>query len=163
MTMIDTLEEILKRRTGGLGRKIAELIIRPIYANPPTELQAQIFEPTPKGARKVVLAANVAQISLTVDGIKCVIDSGFCKVTSYNPSPGMESLFINPISKAFALLRPGRSGRTGHGKCCRLDTAYNCQNDLEHNVVPEIQRTNLANVYSLSKIWEFLLCQLLIS
>lgn len=117
MTMIDTLEEILKRRTGGLGRKIAELIIRPIYANPPTELQAQIFEPTPKGARKVVLAANVAQISLTVDGIRCVIDSGFCKVTSYNPSPGMESLFINPISKAFALLRPGRSGRTGHGKC----------------------------------------------
>lgn len=82
MTMIETLEEILKRRTRGLGlgRKIAELIIRPIYANPPTELQAYIFEPTPKGARKVVLAANTAQTSLTVDGIRCVIDSvGFVR------------------------------------------------------------------------------------
>ncbi|BAT79705.1 hypothetical protein VIGAN_02262800 [Vigna angularis var. angularis] len=143
---IETAEEILKHRTRGLGTKIAELIICPIYANLPTELQAKIFEPTPEGARKVVLATNIAETSLTIDGIKYVIDPGFVKMKSYNPRTGMESLLVTPISKASANQRAGRSGRTGPGKCFRLYTAYNFHNDLEENTVPEIQRTNLANV-----------------
>ncbi|MED6192049.1 Pre-mRNA-splicing factor ATP-dependent RNA helicase DEAH1 [Stylosanthes scabra] len=143
---IETAEEILKHRTRGLGTKIAELIICPIYANLPTELQAKIFEPTPEGARKVVLATNIAETSLTIDGIKYVIDPGFCKMKSYNPRTGMESLLVTPISKASAMQRAGRSGRTGPGKCFRLYTAYNFHNDLDDNTVPEIQRTNLANV-----------------
>ncbi|RZS01128.1 hypothetical protein BHM03_00030999 [Ensete ventricosum] len=143
---IETVDEILKHRTRGLGTKIAELIICPIYANLPTELQAKIFEPTPEGARKVVLATNIAETSLTIDGIKYVVDPGFCKIKSYNPRTGMESLLVNPISKASAMQRAGRSGRTGPGKCFRLYTAYNFQNDLDDNTVPEIQRTNLANV-----------------
>ncbi|KAI3987756.1 hypothetical protein MKX01_028490 [Papaver californicum] len=143
---IETAEEVLKHRTRGLGSKIAELIICPIYANLPTELQSKIFEPTPEGARKVVLATNIAETSLTIDGIKYVIDPGFVKMKSYNPRTGMESLLINPISKASANQRAGRSGRTGPGKCYRLYTAYNYLNDLEDNTVPEIQRTNLSNV-----------------
>ncbi|XAR49995.1 RNA helicase [Bertholletia excelsa] len=143
---IETAEEILKHRTRGLGTKIPELIICPIYANLPTELQAKIFEPTPKLARKVVLATNIAETSLTIDGIKYVIDPGFCKMKSYNPRTGMESLLVTPISKASANQRAGRSGRTGPGKCFRLYTAYNYYNDLDDNTVPEIQRTNLANV-----------------
>ncbi|XP_012570929.1 pre-mRNA-splicing factor ATP-dependent RNA helicase DEAH1 [Cicer arietinum] len=143
---IETAEEILKHRTRGLGTKIAELIICPIYANLPTELQAKIFEPTPEGARKVVLATNIAETSLTIDGIKYVIDPGFVKMKSYNPKTGMESLLVSPISKASAMQRAGRSGRTGPGKCFRLYTAYNYQNDLDDNTVPEIQRTNLTNV-----------------
>ncbi|RLN03996.1 hypothetical protein C2845_PM13G10440 [Panicum miliaceum] len=143
---IETVDEILKHRTRGLGTKISELIICPIYANLPTELQAKIFEPTPEGARKVVLATNIAETSLTIDGIKYVIDPGFCKIKSYNPRTGMESLLINPISKASANQRAGRSGRTGPGKCFRLYTSYNYMHDLEDNTVPEIQRTNLANV-----------------
>ncbi|XP_028765077.1 pre-mRNA-splicing factor ATP-dependent RNA helicase DEAH1 isoform X2 [Neltuma alba] len=143
---IETAEEIMKHRTRGLGTKIAELIICPIYANLPTELQAKIFEPTPEGARKVVLATNIAETSLTIDGIKYVIDPGFCKMKSYNPRTGMESLLITPISKASANQRAGRSGRTGPGKCFRLYTAYNYYHDLDDNTVPEIQRTNLANV-----------------
>ncbi|KAL5981951.1 Pre-mRNA-splicing factor ATP-dependent RNA helicase DEAH1 [Asimina triloba] len=143
---IETAEEIMKYRIRGLGTKIAELIICPIYANLPTELQAKIFEPTPQGARKVVLATNIAETSLTIDGICYVIDPGFCKMKSYNPRTGMESLLINPISKASAMQRAGRAGRTGPGKCFRLYTAYNYQHDLEENTVPEIQRTNLANV-----------------
>lgn len=143
---IETVDEILKHRTRGLGTKITELIICPIYANLPTELQAKIFEPTPEGARKVVLATNIAETSLTIDGIKYVIDPGFCKIKSYNPRTGMESLLINPISKASANQRAGRSGRTGPGKCFRLYTSYNYMHDLEDNTVPEIQRTNLANV-----------------
>ncbi|KAK4482598.1 hypothetical protein RD792_009762 [Penstemon davidsonii] len=143
---IETAEETLKHRTRGLGTKIAELIICPIYANLPTELQAKIFEPTPEGARKVVLATNIAETSLTIDGIKYVIDPGFVKMKSYNPRTGMESLLVTPISKASANQRAGRSGRTGPGKCFRLYTAYNYYNDLDDNTVPEIQRTNLANV-----------------
>ncbi|KAL8139986.1 hypothetical protein V2J09_006007 [Rumex salicifolius] len=143
---IETAEEILKHRTRGLGTKIAELIICPIYANLPTDLQSKIFEPTPEGARKVVLATNIAETSLTIDGIKYVIDPGFSKMKSYNPRTGMEALLVAPISKASANQRAGRSGRTGPGKCFRLFTSFNYQQDLEDNTAPEIQRTNLANV-----------------
>ncbi|CAI9101453.1 OLC1v1038783C1 [Oldenlandia corymbosa var. corymbosa] len=143
---IETAEEILKHRTRGLGTKIAELMICPIYANLPTELQAKIFDPIPEGARKVVLATNIAETSLTIDGIKYVVDPGFCKMKSYNPRTGMESLLVTPISKASANQRAGRSGRTGPGECFRLYTATNYNTDLAENADPEIQRTNLANV-----------------
>ncbi|XP_062075959.1 pre-mRNA-splicing factor ATP-dependent RNA helicase DEAH1-like [Humulus lupulus] len=149
---IETAEEIMKNRIRGLGAKIAELIICPIYANLPTEVQSKIFKPTPEGARKVVLATNIAETSLTIDGIKYVIDPGFCKLKSYNPRTGMESLLITPISKASANQRAGRSGRTGPGKCFRLYTAYNYYNNLDDNTMPEIQRTNLAHVVLMLKI-----------
>uniref|UniRef100_A0A6N2KFE2 RNA helicase n=1 Tax=Salix viminalis TaxID=40686 RepID=A0A6N2KFE2_SALVM len=86
--------------------------------------------------------AELLDIILT----KYVIDPGFCKMKSYNPRTGMESLLVTPISKASAMQRAGRSGRTGPGKCYRLYTAYNYLHDLEDNTIPEIQRTNLANV-----------------
>jgi len=143
---IESVEENLKYQMRGLGTKLDELIICPIYANLPTELQARIFEPTPKGARKVVLATNIAETSLTIDGIKYVIDPGFFKMKCFNPRTGMESLLVTPISKASAMQRAGRSGRTGPGKCFQLYTAYSFQHDLDDNTTPEIQRTNLANV-----------------
>jgi pre-mRNA-splicing factor ATP-dependent RNA helicase DHX16 len=62
-----------------LGTKIGELIICPIYANLPTDMQAKIFDPTPKGARKVIIATNIAETSLTIDNIIYVIDAGFAK------------------------------------------------------------------------------------
>lgn len=137
---IEAAEEILKHRTRGLGTKIAEMVICPIYANLPSDMQAKIFEPTPEGARKVILATNIAETSLTIDGIKFVIDPGFCKQKSYNPRTGMESLIVTPISKASALQRSGRAGRTGPGKCFRLYTAWSYQNEMEDNTIPEIQR-----------------------
>ncbi|KFK28996.1 hypothetical protein AALP_AA7G075800 [Arabis alpina] len=143
---IENVEETLKNKIRGFGTKIRELIICPIYANLPSEIQAKVFEPTPEGARKVVLATNIAETSLTIDGIKYVVDPGFCKIKSYNPRNGMESLLVTPISKASAMQRSGRAGRTSPGKCFRLYTAYNFENDMEDNTVPEIQRTNLASV-----------------
>ncbi|PSC75579.1 pre-mRNA-splicing factor ATP-dependent RNA helicase DHX16 [Micractinium conductrix] len=148
---IEACEEMLKQRTRGMGSKIGELIIAPIYANLPSDMQAKIFEPTPPGARKVVIATNIAETSLTIDGIKYVIDPGFCKQNSYNPRSGMESLQVTPISKASALQRAGRAGRTSPGKCFRLYTAWAYQHELEANTVPEIQRTNLGNVVLLLK------------
>lgn len=88
-----------QERTRKLGSKIKELIIAPIYANLPSDLQAKIFDPTPPGARKVVLATNIAETSLTIDGIKYVLDPGFCKQNSYNARTGMESLVVTPVSK----------------------------------------------------------------
>jgi HrpA-like RNA helicase len=81
-------------RSSGVGSKAKELIICPIYSTLPSDLQAKIFEPTPPGARKVVLGTNIAETSLTIDGIVFVIDPGFCKQKSYNPRTGMESLIV---------------------------------------------------------------------
>lgn len=67
---IEAAEELLKQRTKGMGSKIGELIVAPIYANLPSDMQARIFETTPPGARKIVLATNIAETSLTIDGIK---------------------------------------------------------------------------------------------
>ncbi|KAK2442987.1 Pre-mRNA-splicing factor ATP-dependent RNA helicase DEAH1 [Trifolium repens] len=93
--------------------------------------------------------------------IKYVIDPGFYKMKTYNPRSGIESLLVTPISKASAMQRAGRSGRTGPGKCFRLYTANSFQDELEDNTPPEIQRTNLANVvltlYSLGIEYEKLL------
>ena len=72
-----------------------------------------------------------------------VIDPGFCKQNSYNPRSGMFSLQVTPVSKASAMQRTGRAGRTAPGKCFRLYTAWAFQHELEDNTVPEIQRTNL--------------------
>ena len=81
-----------------LGNKIKELIVCPIYANLPSDMQAKIFEPTPEGARKVVLATNIAETSITIDGVVFVIDPGFVKQNSYNPRTGMSSLVVVPVS-----------------------------------------------------------------
>ncbi|CAB4062845.1 DHX16 [Lepeophtheirus salmonis] len=148
---IETCQEILVERTRKLGSKIKELLIVPIYANLPSDLQAKVFEPTPKGARKVILATNIAETSLTIDNIIYVIDPGFNKQNSYNARTGMESLIINPVSKASANQRAGRAGRVAPGKCFRLYTAWAYQHELDDNAVPEIQRVNLGNVVLLLK------------
>ncbi|XP_059142711.1 pre-mRNA-splicing factor ATP-dependent RNA helicase DHX16-like [Physella acuta] len=148
---IETANEMLLERTRKLGTKIKELIVLPIYSTLPSELQAKIFEPTPPNARKVILATNIAETSLTIDGIVYVIDPGFCKQKSYNPRTGMESLVVTPVSKASANQRAGRAGRVSAGKCFRLYTAWAYKNELEDNAIPEIQRTNLGNVVLLLK------------
>ncbi|XVF79204.1 hypothetical protein PTKIN_Ptkin14bG0201700 [Pterospermum kingtungense] len=142
---IETAEEILKHKIRGFGTKIAELIICPMHANLRTEVQAKIFEPTPGGARKVVLATNIAETSLTIDGIKYVIDPGFCKMKSYNPRTGMESLLVTPISKASANRRAARCGGAGRGKCFRLYT-YSHYTELDDHTPLEIRRIDLASV-----------------
>ena len=148
---IETAQEILIERSRKFGSKIAELIIVPIYANLPSDLQAKVFEPTPPGARKVVLATNIAETSLTIDNIIYVIDPGFSKQNSYNARTGMESLIVTPVSKASANQRAGRAGRVAAGKCFRLYTAWAYQHELEDNPVPEIQRVNLGNVVLMLK------------
>ncbi|KGY15053.1 pre-mRNA-splicing factor ATP-dependent RNA helicase-like protein cdc28 [Paracoccidioides brasiliensis Pb03] len=148
---IEAAEQSIQETARKLGSKIPELIICPIYANLPSELQAKIFEPTPPGARKVVLATNIAETSLTIDGIVYVIDPGFVKENVFNPRTGMESLVVTPCSRASAGQRAGRAGRVGPGKCFRLYTKWAYYNELEENTTPEIQRTNLNGVVLMLK------------
>ncbi|KAM6910016.1 pre-mRNA-splicing factor ATP-dependent RNA helicase DHX16 [Xenentodon cancila] len=148
---IEACCEMLQERCRRLGSKIAELLVLPIYANLPSDMQAKIFTPTPPGARKVVVATNIAETSLTIDGIIYVIDPGFCKQKSYNARTGMESLIVTPCSRASANQRAGRAGRVAAGKCFRLYTAWAFKHEMEETTVPEIQRTNLGNVVLLLK------------
>ncbi|XP_068943830.1 pre-mRNA-splicing factor ATP-dependent RNA helicase PRP16 isoform X5 [Petaurus breviceps papuanus] len=127
------------------------LALLPIYSQLPSDLQAKIFQKAPDGVRKCIVATNIAETSLTVDGIMFVIDSGYCKLKVFNPRIGMDALQIYPISQANANQRSGRAGRTGPGQCFRLYTQSAYKNELLTTTVPEIQRTNLANVVLLLK------------
>lgn len=142
---IDTACEILYERMKSLGPEVPELIILPVYSALPSEMQTRIFEPAPPGSRKVVIATNIAETSLTIDGIYYVVDPGFVKQNVYNPKTGMDSLVVTPISQAQAKQRAGRAGRTGPGKTYRLYTERAYRDEMLTTPVPEIQRTNLAS------------------
>ncbi|GAA5909863.1 hypothetical protein JCM6882_002035 [Rhodosporidiobolus microsporus] len=129
----------------------APLEVLPIYSQMPADLQAKIFSPTEDGRRKVVVATNIAETSLTVDGIMYVIDAGYSKLKVYNPRMGMDSLQITPISQANANQRSGRAGRTGAGTAYRLFTEMAFRDELFESTIPEIQRTNLSNTVLLLK------------
>jgi len=142
---IDTASQILTERMKSLGSDVPELIILPVYSALPSELQTKIFEPAPPGTRKCVIATNIAETSLTIDGIYYVVDPGFCKQKAFNPKIGMDSLIVVPISQAQAKQRAGRAGRTGPGKCYRLYTESAFKSEMLPTTIPELQRTNLAN------------------
>ncbi|KAK5683972.1 DEAH-box ATP-dependent RNA helicase prp22 [Elasticomyces elasticus] len=148
---IDTSCEILFERMKALGPAVPELIVLPIYGALPSEIASKIFEPTASGARKVVIATNIAETSITIDGIYFVVDPGFVKQTAYDAKLGMDRLQVTPISQAQAKQRAGRAGRTGPGKCFRLYTENAFQNEMLPTTIPEIQRQNLANTILMLK------------
>jgi ATP-dependent RNA helicase DHX8/PRP22 len=141
---IDTACQVLHEKAKA-NRDLPELVILPIYSALPSEIQSKIFEPAPPGGRKCVIATNIAETSLTIDGIYYVVDPGFVKQKVYNPKTGMDALVVVPISKAAAKQRSGRAGRTGPGKCYRLYTEQAYKNEMHDAPIPEIQRTNMAN------------------
>lgn len=148
---IEKVEDILIKHCKEAGDKINPLIITPCYANLPADLQSKVFESTPLNSRKVVLATNIAETSITIDGIVYVIDPGFEKQNIFNPKSGIESLEIIPCSKASANQRKGRAGRVSEGKCFRLYTKWKFENELPEENIPEIQRTNMGNTLLLLK------------
>lgn len=149
---IDTACQMLHERMVKLeANNPPPLIILPVYAALPSEMQTMIFDPAPAGCRKCVVATNIAEASLTIDGIFFVIDPGMSKVKTYNNKTGMDSLVITPISQANARQRAGRAGRTGPGKCYRLYTEQAYRLEMLATAVPEIQRTNLTSVVLMLK------------
>ncbi|ANQ07598.1 Atp-dependent rna helicase [Plasmodium coatneyi] len=130
-----------------------QLVVLPLYSSLPSTQQQKIFEPAPKPrfkgdkmGRKCILSTNIAETSLTIEGIVYVIDPGFSKQKVYNPRARVESLLIAPISKASAQQRAGRAGRTKPGKCFRLYTEKCFEQTLPEQTYPEILRSNLGSV-----------------
>lgn len=141
------------REASNFGPEIGELKPIPLYSTLPSYLQQKIFDPAPgprvqggPPGRKIVVATNIAETSLTIDGIVYVIDPGFAKQKVYNPRIRVESLLVSPISKASAQQRAGRAGRTRPGKCFRLYTEKAFKKDLLPQTYPEILRSNLGSV-----------------
>ncbi|KAK4866214.1 hypothetical protein LT330_008555 [Penicillium expansum] len=142
---IDTAIQLISERAATLHPKAPSLLSLPLYAGLTTEQQMYVFEPTPENTRKVIVSTNIAEASVTIDGIVYVIDSGFAKLRAYNPNTGIDTLTAVPISKASATQRAGRAGRTKPGKCFRLYTQQAFE-QMPEATVPEIQRSNLAPV-----------------
>ncbi|KAL5252419.1 hypothetical protein ACHWQZ_G015255 [Mnemiopsis leidyi] len=111
----------------------------------PTSQQVGVFSRPPPGHRKIILSTNIAETSLTIRGLKYVVDSCRVKQKAFNPKVGMESLQVMPISKAQARQRQGRSGREGPGICYRMltEAEYDALAEVE---TPEIQRCRLSTV-----------------
>ncbi|PNW80770.1 hypothetical protein CHLRE_07g329150v5 [Chlamydomonas reinhardtii] len=128
-----------------VGGRPRELLVLPIYAALPPEQQMKVFEPAPPGTRKAILATNIAETSITIPGVRYVIDTGHVKARDYNAKLGLESLAVVPVSQAQARQRSGRAGREGPGKAYRLYTEADFS-QLAATTPPEITRCNLASV-----------------
>lgn len=150
----------LRREAANAGPDAPELKALPLYSTLPPAAQQRIFEAAPgprkeggPPGRKIVVSTNIAETSLTIDGVVYVIDPGFAKQKVYNPRIRVESLLVSPISQASAKQRAGRAGRTQPGKCFRLYTLKAFKHELQEQTYPEILRSNLgAEVLRLKKL-----------
>ncbi|PKA47082.1 putative pre-mRNA-splicing factor ATP-dependent RNA helicase [Apostasia shenzhenica] len=142
---IESVNRLVHERLKQLPESNRNILTAPIYSSLPSEQQLSVFKPAPSGFRKVILATNIAETSVTIPGIKFVIDPGLVKARAYSPVTGMESLVITSTSKAQAFQRSGRAGRVGPGKCFRLypESEFG---KLMDSTVPEIKRCSLSNV-----------------
>ncbi|KAK1294409.1 putative pre-mRNA-splicing factor ATP-dependent RNA helicase [Acorus calamus] len=142
---IESVERLVRERIRHLPLSSQNVVTVSIYSSLPSEQQMKVFRPPPPGCRKVILATNIAETSVTIPGIKYVIDPGVVKARDYSAKTGLESLVIVPTSKAQALQRSGRAGREGPGKCFRLypESVFF---ELKDSTLPEIKRCNLSSI-----------------
>ncbi|GMM53658.1 ATP-dependent RNA helicase [Maudiozyma humilis] len=122
------------------------LYVLPLYSLLPTKEQMKVFEKPPKGSRLCIVATNVAETSLTIPGVRYVVDCGRAKERKYNPENGVQSFEIDWVSKASAGQRSGRAGRTGPGHCYRLYSSAVFERDFLQFSHPEILRTPVENI-----------------
>ncbi|XP_026743379.1 probable ATP-dependent RNA helicase DHX35 [Trichoplusia ni] len=127
------------------GIKAANLLAVPMYGSLPHYKQIRVFQRTESNVRKIVLATNVAETSITIPGIVYVIDCGFHKLPYFSPAVGVESLAACPVARDNAAQRAGRCGRTQRGKCYRLYTEAEFDK-LSPSVPPEMCRSDLSSV-----------------
>ncbi|OWK14196.1 DHX33, partial [Cervus elaphus hippelaphus] len=139
--MSKTCRDIAKHLPDGCP----SMLVLPLYASLPYPQQLRVFQGAPKGYRKVIISTNIAETSITITGIKYVVDTGMVKAKKYNPDSGLEVLAVQRVSKTQAWQRTGRAGREDSGICYRLYTEDEFEK-FEKMTVPEIQRCNLASV-----------------
>ncbi|XP_065175902.1 probable ATP-dependent RNA helicase DHX40 [Sycon ciliatum] len=125
---------------------IQGLLVLPCYGSMSTEQQCKIFDQPPPAIRRVIVATNIAGTSLTISGVRFVVDSGFAKQLCFNPRTGLDALQVNLISRSEAIQRAGRAGRTSAGQCHRIYSRDVFETTMGERIVPEIQRTSLTSV-----------------
>ncbi|KAJ3564925.1 hypothetical protein NP233_g7972 [Leucocoprinus birnbaumii] len=139
---IERCLEELSEMLPTLPRNAPRLVPLALHAGLTTDEQLHVFEPSQRGSRKLIISTNIAEASVTIEGIKYVVDSGFVKIRVYNPTTALASLLTVPISVASATQRAGRAGRTSPGVCYRLypETSLN---SMPLSTPPEITRTDM--------------------
>ncbi|XP_042379237.1 probable pre-mRNA-splicing factor ATP-dependent RNA helicase DEAH9 isoform X1 [Zingiber officinale] len=142
---INAAVKLLTDATHDDKKRSSGLLILPLFSGLSRVDQDLVFAPTPRGKRKVVISTNIAETSLTLEGVVYVVDSGFSKQRFYNPVSDIESLVVAPISKASARQRAGRAGRVRPGKCFRLYTEDYFLKEMAADGIPEMQRSNLVS------------------
>ncbi|XP_068320129.1 probable pre-mRNA-splicing factor ATP-dependent RNA helicase DEAH9 isoform X2 [Pyrus communis] len=142
---IDAAVQLITEEAQNRGNNSSGLMLVPLYSGLPRAEQELVFTPTPRGKRKVVISTNIAETSITLEGVVYVVDSGFSKQRFYNPITDIENLVVAPISKASARQRTGRAGRVRPGKCYRLYTEEYFAKEMSDEGIPEIQRSNLVS------------------
>ena len=151
---IEDLQELLKAKKEEINTELKnygnmEFKVLPLFGSLPSNQQLKIFRPLKnkfgKSIRKIILATNIAETSLTIKNIKYIIDSGFFKMRKYYPKLNIDTLKVTKISKNSALQRAGRAGRESPGICYRLYTQEEYKNFLDQTE-PEILRINLRNI-----------------
>lgn len=140
---IESLQAELEKYSAMLNASVPKMEIKPLHGSLTPDQQQDAFTKTEKKfTRKVVLATNIAETSVTVAGVRYVVDCGKAKVKQYRPTLGMESLLIKPISQVSAIQRAGRAGREAKGKCHRIYTKADFAK-MEQDETPEILRCDV--------------------
>lgn len=140
---VESLEKLVKEYALGMGPELPKLLVLPLFAALPQTAQQRVFHPAPQKTRKVILATNIAETSVTVSGVRFVVDSGKAKTKQFRTRLGLDSLLVKPISKSAAIQRKGRAGREAPGICFRLYTEQDYLTLQEANT-PEILRCDLS-------------------
>lgn len=141
-TTVESLENLVAEYATGMGPEVPKLLVLPLFAALPQAAQQRVFLPAPPKTRKVILATNIAETSVTVSGVRFVIDCGKSKIKQFRTRIGLDSLLVKPISKSAAIQRKGRAGREAPGECYRLYTEQDYLKLQPHNT-PEILRCDL--------------------
>lgn len=139
---IQGLQKLVEEYAANLTRDFPKLLVLPLFAALPQSAQQRIFLPAPNNTRKVILSTNLAETSITVPGIRFVVDTGKAKVRQFRSRLGLDSLLVKPISRSSADQRKGRAGREAAGNCYRLYTEAD-YTSLEMDNTPEILRCDL--------------------
>ncbi|KAJ4295963.1 Salivary acidic proline-rich phosphoprotein 1/2 [Collariella sp. IMI 366227] len=140
---IEAVQRLIEEYASTLAANLPKVKVFPLFGQLSMEAQHEAFQPVKGGfTRKIILATNIAETSVTVPGVRYVIDCGKAKVKQFRARLGMESLLAKPISKSSAIQRAGRAGREGPGKCFRLYTEETYET-LQKTDLPEILRTDI--------------------
>lgn len=137
----ETLMELIEA-----GREVPSAMIYALYGAQSSDDQSRVFEKLDEDTRKIIYSTNIAETSITIDGVGFVIDTGHVKQKQYNPKTGMDCLNVVPISRVQAIQRMGRAGRTMPGKCLRMYSEKFYNEQMEGMTIPELLRVNLTSL-----------------